>query len=79
MIADGNFSNFAFMLQRSLHFLNYDLLSRYVTDQGKILPRRKTKLKKKTQRKLVRTIKTARQMAILPINSKVKEEDGYNL
>ena len=32
---------------RSLHFLNYDLLSRYVTEQGKILPRRKTRLRKR--------------------------------
>ena len=63
---------------RSLHFLNYDLLSRYVTEQGKILPRRKTRLKKKVQRKLVRTIKTARQMAVLPINSRVREDDGYD-
>ena len=64
---------------RSLHFLNYDLLSRYVTEQGKILPRRKTRLRKKVQRKLVRTIKTARQMAILPINSRVREYDCYDL
>ena len=64
---------------RSLHFLNYDLLSRYVTEQGKILPRRKTRLRKKVQRKLVRTIKTARQMAILPINSRVREDDCYDL
>jgi len=64
---------------RSLHFLNYDLLSRYVTEQGKILPRRKTRLQKKVQRKLVRTIKTARQMAILPINSRVREDDFYDV
>ena len=60
---------------RNLHFLNQDLLARYLTEQGKIQPRRKTGLKKKTQRKLVRTIKLARQMAILPINSREREED----
>ena len=62
-----------------MDFLNYELLSRYVTEQGKILPRRKTRLRKKVQRKLVRTIKTARQMAILPINSRVREDDCYDL
>ena len=62
------------LLLRNLHFMNYDFLSRYVTEQGKILPRRKTGLKKKVQRRLVRTIKTARQMAILPINSREREE-----
>ena len=62
------------LLLRNIHFMNYDFLSRHVTEQGKILPRRKTGLKKKTQRKLVRTIKTARQMAILPINSRVRDE-----
>ena len=66
------------LLVRGIHFLNSDLLSRYVTEQGKILPRRKTGLKKKTQRKLVRTIKLARQMAILPTNSREKDFDAFN-
>lgn len=41
-------------------------LKRYITPQGKILPRRRTGLKAKTQRVLTVAIKRARHMALLP-------------
>lgn len=42
------------------------LLSRFVSDRGKILPRHITGTKAKYQRQLVVAIKRARHMALLP-------------
>jgi len=44
---------------------NVDLLRRYVTEQGKILPRKYTGLPAPFQRRLSRTIKQARQMLLM--------------
>ncbi len=41
-------------------------LQKYVTPQGKILPRRRTGVTAKMQRKLAVAIKRARHMALLP-------------
>lgn len=41
-------------------------LQKYVTPQGKILPRRRTGVTAKMQRKLARAIKRARHLALLP-------------
>ena len=43
-----------------------DLLKRYVSEKGKILPRRVTGVCAKHQRTLTSTIKRARIMALLP-------------
>ena len=42
------------------------LLRRFVTDQGKIMPRRVTGTSAKMHRKLVREIKKARNIALMP-------------
>jgi small subunit ribosomal protein S18 len=42
---------------------------RYVTDRGKIIPRRMTGTHAKYQRKLTTAIKRARYMALLPFTS----------
>ena len=42
------------------------LLKRFISDRGKILPRRRTGVSAKYQRKLAREIKRARFMALLP-------------
>ena len=42
------------------------LLRRFVTDQGKIMPRRVTGTSAKMHRKLVRAIKKARNIALMP-------------
>lgn len=42
------------------------LLKRFISDKGKILPRRRTGVSAKYQRKLAREIKRARFMALLP-------------
>ncbi len=41
-------------------------LQKFITDQGKIIPRRITGLSAKQHRELVRAIKRARQIAIMP-------------
>jgi len=41
-------------------------LQKFITDQGKIIPRRITGLSAKQHRELIRAIKRARQVAILP-------------
>lgn len=49
-----------------IDFKDADLLRRFVTDRGKILPRRVTGTSAKYQRKLAIAIKRARHMALLP-------------
>ncbi len=41
-------------------------LQKFITDQGKIIPRRITGLSAKQHRELVKAVKRARQIAILP-------------
>ncbi|MFC3861247.1 30S ribosomal protein S18 [Deinococcus antarcticus] len=47
------------------------MLRRFVSDTGKILPRRRTGLSAKHQRRIAQTIKIARQMALLPYTEKL--------
>ena len=47
------------------------LLSRYTTDQGKIIPRRTSGISAKHQRMLSTAIKRARHLAILPYVSEM--------
>lgn len=44
-----------------------DVLRRFVTEKGKILPRRITGTSAKNQRRLIREIKRARSLALLPM------------
>ena len=46
-----------------------DLLKRFISDRGKILPRRVTGTSSKFQRKLTVAIKRARHMALLPFSA----------
>jgi small subunit ribosomal protein S18 len=41
-------------------------LQKFITDQGKIIPRRITGLSAKQHRELIRAVKRARQIAVLP-------------
>lgn len=43
-----------------------EVLERFVTEQGAIIPRAKTGLTQKQQRRLSRSIKHARHLAMLP-------------
>ena len=49
-----------------IDYKDVDLLKRFVSDRGKILPRRVTGTRAKYQRMLATAIKRARQMALLP-------------
>ena len=49
-----------------IDFKDVDLLKRFISDTGKILPRRVTGTSAKYQRKLAVAIKRARHMALLP-------------
>lgn len=49
-----------------IDFKNVDLLKRFISDRGKILPRRVTGTKAIYQRELAVCIKRARHMALLP-------------
>ena len=49
-----------------IDFTDYELLKRYISDRGKILPRRVTGTKAIYQRELAVAIKRARHMALLP-------------
>ena len=49
-----------------IDFKDVDLLKRFISDRGKILSRRVTGTSAKYQRQLVKAIKHARHMALLP-------------
>ncbi len=50
----------------NIDFKDVELLKRFITDRGKILPRRVTGTSAKWQRPLAIAIKRARHMALLP-------------
>jgi small subunit ribosomal protein S18 len=49
-----------------INYKDVDLLRKFVTERGKILPRRITGLTAKQQRDLTKAIKQARILALLP-------------
>ena len=53
-----------------IDYKNVDLLSKFITEQGKILPRRVTRLSAKQQRVVTKAIKQARVIGSLPSISK---------
>ncbi len=57
-----------FVLDKTLRidWRDANTLSRFITERGKIVPRRMSGLTAKNQRKLAKAIKTARQMGLLP-------------
>lgn len=52
-----------------IDYKDVDLLKRFISERGKILPRRVTGTCAKYQRQLTRAIKRARQMALLPYST----------
>lgn len=53
-----------------IDYKDVDLLRKFVTERGKILPRRITGLTAKQQRDLTQAIKRARLLALLPFINK---------
>ncbi|GJQ64292.1 MAG: 30S ribosomal protein S18 [Melioribacteraceae bacterium] len=57
------------VIEEFIDYKDAKKLQKFVTDQGKIIPRRITGLSAKQHRELVRAIKRARQIAIMPFVS----------
>jgi len=53
-------------LNQKIGYKDNDLLTLFVTDQGKILPRRATRVTVQQQRKLSKAIKRARVLSLFP-------------
>ena len=53
-------------INQKIDYKDIDLLSLFVTEQGKILPRRATGVTAQQQRKLAKAIKRARILALFP-------------
>ena len=67
---------FCYFKENSITKIDYKdikLLSRFINDQGKIMPRRITGTSAKMHRKLVRAIKCARSIALMPYVDNSKE------
>ena len=54
------------MNSNSLTYKNVDILSNFLNEQGKILPRRVTDLSSKQQKKITKLIKQARIATLIP-------------
>jgi len=52
--------------KRGADYKDVDFISRFVTDRGKVAPRRSTGCCAKHQRMITREIKKARQVALIP-------------
>lgn len=53
----------------SINYKNLDLLLKFVSENGRILPRRITSVSAKKQRKLKQAIRRARILALLPYSA----------
>lgn len=63
-----NWNNKKYSLIKKNEILNYkdiDLLTQFVSEQGKIIPRRLTGLTSKQQKILTKSIKRARNLALI--------------
>jgi len=52
-----------------INYLNTDVLRRFLSAEGKVLPPRRSGLTAKNQRKVTRAIKRARAMGLLPFTN----------
>ena len=55
---------------KNIKYTDIDTLSQYITEQGKILPRRITGLNAKKQKEVTKNIKRARILSLLPFSNK---------
>lgn len=58
----------------AIDYKQTDVLRRFVTDEGKIRPRRQTGTCSKHQRLLAGAVKRARHIALLPYTGRVEQE-----
>ena len=57
-------------IDQKIDYKDIDLLKLFITEQGKILPRRATGVTVQQQRKIAKAIKRARSLALLPFVNK---------
>jgi len=57
-------------MNKRIDYTDIDLLTQYITEQGKILPRRITSLSTKDQKKITKSIKRARLLSLIPFINK---------
>src|SRR5258705_8814725 len=65
----NKFCNFCVDKVKAVPYKDVDLLRRYLTDRGKIRPRRQTGTCAKHQRSLALAVKRARHLALLPFTA----------
>jgi small subunit ribosomal protein S18 len=53
----------------AIDYKNADLLRRFLSPEGKVLPSRRTNLTSKNQRKITKAIKRARAVGLLPFTN----------
>jgi small subunit ribosomal protein S18 len=68
------FCQFCSDKELSIDYKKVDLLKRYITDDGKIRPRRQTGACARHQREVAAAIKRARHIALLPFTGRYWEE-----
>lgn len=73
-IARPKFCQFCADKSININYKEIDVLRRFVTEDGKIRPRRQTGTCSKHQRALAREIKRARHLALLPFTSESWQE-----
>jgi small subunit ribosomal protein S18 len=71
------FCQFCSDKEQTIDYKKVDLLKRFITDDGKIRPRRQTGNCAKHQREVAAAIKRARHIALLPFTGKYWEEGRY--
>ena len=59
-------NNSTLSLDQKIDYKDIDLLKLFITEQGKILPRRATGVTVQQQRQLTKAIKRARTLSLLP-------------
>jgi small subunit ribosomal protein S18 len=65
-IARPKFCQFCVDKSININYKQFDLIRRFVTDEGKIRPRRQTGTCAKHQRELAHEVKRARHIALVP-------------
>lgn len=71
------FCQFCSDKEQIIDYKKADLLKRFITEDGKIRPRRQTGTCAKHQRELAGAIKRARHIALLPFTGKYWEEGHF--
>ena len=59
-------NNSTLSLDQKIDYKDIDLLKLFITEQGKILPRRATGVTVQQQRQIAKAIKRARSLSLLP-------------